>query len=245
MNVVAQIGLLNILNICLQGDVSLGPQGVAVGANTQVTGIINLNAAADVNVQFNSAVVPTMTAVPPLANVVVNAQLYTYACAGDTLMNSLNLTGSQCLLVTGNTRLYVTGNLNIQNNASIYIAPGATLQLYVGGATANFGGKGVVVADQNALSFVYYGLDSNTSVILNGPSSVQALIYAPKASISVGTSVLVGGILGVGGTLDLTLNGALVGNTITFTTETEFTFCDSAITSGPRRGYVVNSWQEL
>jgi hypothetical protein len=245
LNIAASLGLLNLLDICLQGSVALGPNGLAVGANAQTTGIINASASTDLNVQFNAVTLPTMSSVPPISNYKQGSQTYAYAASGDTTMGSLNLTGNQVMLITGNTRLYVSGNINIQNNACIYVAPGASLQIYAGGATSTFGGNGVEVASQNPLQFQYYGLSSNTSVSFDGPSSVQGLVYAPQAAVQLGTTVATGGILGLGATLDLTFNGAVIGQTVKFLTQTEYHYDEDVLTSGPGTGFVVTSWQEL
>ena len=89
----------------------------------------------------------------------------------DNLLTSGNyqlsdLTGSVYVGQT-NVVLYVTSSINIGTGGSskkgsappeIHIAPGASLTIYMAGATTTIGGNGVVNDTGSAKSFAYYGL---------------------------------------------------------------------------------------
>ena len=69
------------------------------------------------------------------------------------------------------TVLYVTDTISIGSGGGksknekappqIHIAPGASLTIYMAGATTTIGGNGVVNDSQEAKNFQYYGLPSN------------------------------------------------------------------------------------
>ena len=85
-----------------------------------------------------------------------------------------------------NVVLYVSDTLSLGKGGAIYLAPGASLTLYCGAASANFGGQGIVNSTGLAENFQYYGLPSNTSFGLQANASLTGFIYAPEASITLG-----------------------------------------------------------
>jgi hypothetical protein len=85
-----------------------------------------------------------------------------------------------------NVVLYVSDTLNLGKGGAIYLAPGASLTLYCGAATASLGGQGIVNSTGLAQNFQYYGLPSNTSFGLQANASFTGFIYAPEASITLG-----------------------------------------------------------
>lgn len=87
---------------------------------------------------------------------------------------------SQTISVTGHAMVYVTGNVDIAGTISI--ASGASLRLYVGGATAALRR---VNTDMNVSTFRYYGLPTNKSLSWSGSYEYVGTIYAPQAILTI------------------------------------------------------------
>jgi hypothetical protein len=144
-----------------------------------------------------------------------------------------------------NTVLYVNSSINISSSGSvkkgsappeIHIGPGASLTLYMGGATASINGNGVVNDTGNASAFAYYGLPSNTSINLTGNGAFYGTIYAPEADFS---------LKGSGKTSVDDFTGASVTKTTTMTGNFNFHYDESLIRLVTLGGYDASSWQEL
>src|SRR6185369_17288700 len=106
---------------------------------------------------------PYTSGVPPAAGTVGGVS-YTWVLGNgnymDTTANGVSFKNGDNILVNGSARIYVTGNFSMQGNSSITIAPGARLELYVGGASTTIG---IVNNQGNCASFNYFGLPDNTS----------------------------------------------------------------------------------
>ena len=155
--------------------------------------------------------------------------------AGNNQLTSVSMSGQQKAIVTGNAVLYVTGNISFSGQSFLYIAPGATLKLYVAGASASLSGQGVANANANATNFFYYGLPSNTSLSLSGNSAFTGVIYAPQADFSMSG----------GGNNTYDLVGAAIANTITMSGHFNFHYDENLSRLNLGRDYVVTSWDEL
>jgi hypothetical protein len=129
------------------------------------------------------------------------------------------------MLVTGtNTVLYVTGNLSVTGAAYIQLLPGAVFKLYVGGATAQVGGNGIINPGL-ALNFIYYGLTNHTNVSLSGNAAFTGLMYAPQADV----------VLGGGGSNTYDFAGAIVSKTVRLNAHYNLHFDESLQRFGPMR----------
>lgn len=139
------------------------------------------------------------------------------------------------MIVTGNATLYITSaaSVNFSSSDSIIIAPGASLQLYVGSATANLPN---VVNTGTATQFTYYGLPTNTKINQTVNADFTGNLYAPNADYTLGGNGL--------GYLQ-NISGAAVVNTMYYNDLFSFHY-DAALASlGLSRGVVVNSWKEV
>ncbi len=142
-----------------------------------------------------------------------------------------------------NTVLYVTGNLSIsgtkqgnKTSPAIHIAPGASLTIYVGGASTTIAGNGVVNDSKLASNFQYYGLPNNTSISITGNGAFYGTIYAPQAAFTLKGS-------GNNSTDDFT--GASITKTTTMTGNFNFHYDTSLSMLTTLGGYDVTSWTEL
>jgi hypothetical protein len=158
---------------------------------------------------------------------------YTYVLSGNHAfyqMSTLNLSGSQKLIITGtNVTLYVTGNVSVSGQASISFAPGASLAMYVGGATCTLSGHGVVNGG-NALQFQYYGLSSNTSFTCSSGATFIGTIYAPEADYTMNGATYI---------------GASVTKTVTMQGGGIFHFDENVRNVGPLAGFVTGNSTEI
>ena len=238
---------LNVGNADIMGKVSTGPGGsISIGPNGQVgskqwftdlrKGVQPGWSTDDMNVDFPEVTDPPTGGVPPVSGS-VGTVTYSYLIpGGNYAMPSLNLSGDEIMRITAPTVLYVAGNVSISGNAGIQIAPGASLIMYVAGATTSIGGNGIVNETSTALNFQYWGLPSNTSIDLGGNASFIGTIYAPQADL-----VFNGG----GRTGDIDFTGASVTKTSTLKGNFNFHYDEALARLGPFRGYIATSWDEL
>ena len=153
-----------------------------------------------------------------------------------------DLTGSLYVSAT-NTVLYVTGTISIGGNTSkkdappqIHIAPGASLTIYMAGATTTVSASGVVNDTKLAKNFQYYGLPTNTRIDITGNGAFYGTIYAPEADF-----YLKGG--GKSSTEDFT--GSSITKNTTMTGNFNFHYDESLGFISTLGGYDIISWQEL
>jgi hypothetical protein len=221
---------VNVGNANIKGSVATGPGGsISIGPSGYITGTVSH----DMNVDFPDVKVPFTTA-PGLVAGTTNT--YTVP-PGNTLAGSLSMAGSDSMLITGPglTRLYFTGDLSITGNAYIQLAPGAQLEIYVGGASAKIAGKGVLNPTGRATDVAYFGLPGNTSIDLSGNGEYTGTVYAPNASFSAS-----------GGGKDLyDLAGAIVVKNIKLNGHFNLHY-DEALGRIPSpNGITITSWREM
>jgi hypothetical protein len=221
-------GLVSVGNADIHGSLILGPGATnTIGSNGSISGSIYH----DFNMDFPDVQPPfTSGGVPPLSGV-VNKTNYDYVLNGlnGGLFQVGSLKGSVCVS-SGNNVLYVTGDATF---STLIIAPGASVQIYVGGANTTF--QRVYNNTGRPLNLQYYGLPGNTSIALHGNYQFVGTIYAPEANLSANG----------GGSDTLDFRGAAIVNTVSaFTGHVSFHFDESLKKDGPIR-YVVASWHEL
>ncbi len=230
-------------NANLRGHVSTGANGsVAVGSNGTIgdkawtlshIGIEDGWVTDDANVDIPDVEVPFKTGITPIGGQYppLTGPTYDYILTnGNYILSSF----SGKVLVTGSAKLLVNSSFNFSGSDGITINPGANLEVYVAASSASLGGNGV----QNpgdAMSFIYYGLNSNTSLSFGGNSTFTGTIYAPYADFKLGGS----------GSGDYDFVGASVTQTVTMTGHFHFHYDESLARRFPIREYVVFSWNEL
>ena len=246
-DVASSFGLVNIGNAKIKGKVQTGPTGNSdVGSNGSVGSAAWVNggnigiqpgwSANDFNVDFPEVLEPFSSGFSPVSGT-VGATNYTYVLGSDNyLMTSLTLKAKEIMYVNGNAVLYVTGDVLMQGNGTtssqIIIGPGASLAVYVGGASAVF----TQVNNQGrAKDFSYYGLPSNTSVTFGGNAALIGTIYCPNADFT----------LGGGGNDVYDFEGSVMAKTIKMNGHYNFHYDEGLVRSGPSFGYVATSWKEL
>lgn len=219
------------------GSVYLGPNGRIGDLNFGSKGVQTGYVKDDMNIVFQDVKEPYNGGAfnPEPASVGGTNYAYVLGNGNYQVSGALSLSSSDKILVTGsNTVLYVTGNFNMTGQSSIILGAGATLKLYVGGATASLGGNGVINPG-SALNFSYYGLTNNTSLSLSGNAAFTGVIYAPNADFT----------LGGGGNNTYDFVGASITKTATMNGHFNFHYDEALSKFGPMRGYVVTSWNEM
>lgn len=242
-----QAGDIQVGNGKIKGKVRTGPESQAsVGANGSVgdmdwvntgqVGIQDGHFADDVNVDLPPTALPSaITWLPPVSGTYpVNGVNYKYTLDDRAHWTVPKLDGS-LYASGGNVVLYITDSIKIGSGMQIRIAKGASLTIYMGGATTSISGQGVVNESGLAENFTYYGLPSNSQIIFGANAAFVGSIYAPQAAFS----------LGGGGNNTYDFVGQCVTRSVKMNGHYNFHF-DEALKNRPApNGYVVSSWDEL
>jgi hypothetical protein len=114
----------------------------------------------------------------------------------------------------------------------IKIAPGASFELYVGGANCSIT---TINNAGNCATFKYFGLPSNTALALTGNDAFLGQIYAPSAVFT----------LGGGGSDVIDFQGACAVYQIKMNGHFNFHFDENLKKKGPPRGFMITSWDEI
>jgi hypothetical protein len=188
--------VLDVGNGKVKGKVRTGPEGQpAINAqgsvgdmnwvNSGKTGIQTDHFADDVNMELPTVSLPPNTTwMPPVpGNYIIDGKNYKYNLGSGSWTVS-KLDGS--LNVSGKAVLYVTSSIKIGSSMLIHIAPGASLTIYMGGASASIGGQGVVNETGLAQNFTYYGLPNNTQLDFSANAAFVGSIIAPNCFFSLG-----------------------------------------------------------
>jgi hypothetical protein len=144
----------------------------------------------------------------PRTNAETVVHTYEYiAPGGDWQLPSLDLSGDEKFLITGGkNRIYVPGQFSIRGRAQIIIAPGSSVEFYMGDRV-DLGGNGIANEDDKASSLLIYGLDTCTEMNISGNARLTAGILAPNADIQINgggsRGLIVGAICGA----SITSNG--------------------------------------
>lgn len=240
------IDSIDIGNANIKGRVSTGPGGtIRVGSNGAVgdlawhnsghNGIKDGWSSDDMNVSFPDVEVPFSGGAWTPASGSVGGTNYTYVLnGGNYQMSSLSIGSKNKMLITGRAVLYVTGNVSVGGQAEIVIAPGASLDLYVGGSSTDLGGNGVINYG-DAKDFFYFGLPNNTSITFGGNGEFTGVIYAPQADVAMNG----------GGSGSNDFIGAGIFNSIRMNGHFNFHYDEFLGTLDNSRGFIITGWNEV
>lgn len=159
----------------------------------------------------------------------------TYTLSGEHyIAGNLLLQGTDRIYVAPDHKatLYVTGNFSMGSNTKIEVATTGELRLFVAGSTTRLGELESRGPPHN---FQYFGLPGNVNVYLADPTpNFIGVIYAPDATFTCSSTC---------GTRDFI--GALHVKSLVLNRSIKFHFDESLAQTGPRRGFVPLTWQEL
>jgi hypothetical protein len=221
-------GLVNLGNHTIDGNLYLGANAGYGGSGT-----VSGNVVSNYNVQFPDVTLPPGSASWPTATAPTN-NTYDFTTSGNYVVN----VNDSIIVEAG-----VTVNLNVTattfSPSSLLIHGGitnsGTAYLYLTGPTSvTMAGNTAVDASNRPENLYYFGTTNLTSITYSGNSEFIGVIYAPEASMTLNGGGNNSGIQG----------SAIVGN-ITMHGHYNFHYDESLAQSGPTRGYVANSWQEL
>jgi len=240
-------GLINVQNANVMGTLFTSPAGAAtIGPSGSVgdrawveaatSGIQSGHYKNDFNMDFPAVSPPYQAGLPPAGGTIAGTNYTWILGSGNYMVDNpkwdLKFSTGDKILVTGTARVYVTGDFLMSGQSQIVIAPGASLQLYAGGANTSIT---EVNNTGNCATFSYFGLPSNTSVIIGGNDVFLGTIYAPNANLK----------LSGGGSFNLDYQGAIAVNNIQMNGHFNFHFDENLKKKGPSRGYQITSWNEI
>lgn len=159
----------------------------------------------------------------------------TYTLSGNYYVNgSFTLPDYDKIYVPANRTavLYVTGDLLMSPEAEIEIAETGTLRIFVAGQRAIIDYVNNRGTPQN---FQYYGLPGNTNVTFaQFTPALTGSVYAPNASFIANHDTSLFNFFG-----SITVKNLILSRPF------RFHFDESLARRGPKRGFVISSWQEL
>lgn len=230
-NVASVNGPVDLGNHSIAGNLYLGPNAQYDSSTGQVSGTIYN----DFNVDYPDVVLPNVTFFPaPSTTTTINGTSYNHV-----------FTSSRNYVVTDSGSIYVGTNVNVTvevtasswDAGSVNIAGSAgnsgNLTVFMTGTSTTLGGN-TTVNSGVAGNFMYFGLPSNTSVTVGGNSSYVGVIYAPEAVLTLN-----------GGGNNNGFIGSCIVNSITMNGHYDFHYDQALGRTGPARGYLATSWQEL
>lgn len=235
---------IQIGNGNVHGHVATGPGGsVSVGANGSVgdlnwtsSGIQSNYWRSDMNVALKDVVWPSTIPdqhFPGFGN--YNGTNYSLIFGSHNyLLSSLSLSGQQKVLIAGNAVLYITSDISMSGQSTIIIKTNASLVIYMNGASASFGGNGIVNNNGTASSLQYLGTPQNTSISISGNSAFTGCIYAPSAALS----------LSGGGNNIMDFVGSTVSQSVSLNGHFNFHY-DESLGNTNAVSWAIGSWNEL
>ncbi len=219
-----------ILRYGPNGTIDIGPGG-SVGDTAWVEGG-NLGiepgySANDIQIFYPNPVLPSAwTPIAPIrGSFPVDGLTYDYSLT-DGQWRFSNLSGGNFKIhVAGAVQIVVTSPLAMSGNDVIQIGTNASLKIYMQGGSATFGGKSVVNPNDSAASFGYYGLASNTNLVLTITNAFAGTVLSPGADVTIGA--------GTSGFSDFI--GAIVARRVKLNGGVYFHFDENLSRTGPFR----------
>lgn len=219
----------------IYGSAATGPGGTVnatVGDGSWIAAGNSGAQAGHVTDDFNMAIPDVSLPSPwnPQTVVPYNPLTGTYTVSGGQWQFDGNITVSSGVgvVVTGNAVIYFNGNFAMSGTPSITLAPGATLEMYMGGSMSL---KGNCVVNPTGIpaNCLIYGLPTCTTMTYTGNAEAYCKLYAPQADLTI--------------TGDFDFSGSALGKTVTLSGTANFHYDEALNTAGPE--YKINSWEEL
>ncbi|MFC1760966.1 collagen-binding domain-containing protein [Planctomycetota bacterium] len=170
-------------NVIFPGDIVVAPGG---DIDAIVKGLDSAKILGEVYNAFLANDIPAIEAPTTYTTTVSSyADAYQEVVSGNVIVDTINLPNNGVLKITGSTNLYVTGPLVMNNNAEIIVAPGASLNLYLGDNLEGKNAGGIISEGQDATAVKIYGLPGCEEISLKSKTKTYAAILAPDADIKL------------------------------------------------------------
>jgi hypothetical protein len=232
------------------GSAATGPGGTVIGNVgdgvflSTSSGLQPDHVTADFNMALPNATLPANFAAVPQTVPILGISLplidplrsFDYVLnSGDWKFPSTSFSGGG-VYVRGSVRIWIDGSFSMSGGASVTLAPGATLEMYIGNPTAgassvamNLTGHCVINPSGIPANCSIFGFANCNDMTYAGTAAAYCKLYAPNADIKV--------------TGNYDFNGSIVGNYIRFSGSASIHY-DEAL-SGDTATYKVVLWQEM
>jgi Tfp pilus assembly protein PilX len=206
----------------VSGDVGDGAWLASGGTGSQPGHVTDDYNAAITDVALPSPWNPNLIALPRIIDGVTYAHGLS---AGDWQFNT-DVSGS--IYVEGKVRVYFRRDFKISGGTAIRLAPGATLEMYMGG-DMDLSGSAIINTAGIPANCTIYGLPTCRSIKYSGGAEIIAKLYAPQADIRISG--------------DFDFSGSMVGNSIRLSGNCAVHYDEALGGDGP--DYKIVSWEEL
>jgi hypothetical protein len=180
----------------------------------------------DVDVPTGGSALGAISGTTTIAGTTTSGATTTYQAS------SIKNNNGEVTTITGNVVLVVTADVTIKGE--IQLATGATLQIYVAG-DMDVGGTGIANMDGLPENFQIFGSSTTSQTIkLHGNGAVQAVIYAPYASVEL-----------KGGGASGEMMGSVVANDVFINGTYEFHYDEALEDVDASKVFSLSSWREL
>jgi hypothetical protein len=157
---------------------------------------------------------------------IIGGVTYSHVLNGGDWQFNTDVNGS--IYIQGKVRVYFRRDFKMSGGTSVKLAPGASVEMYMGG-DMDLTGTAIINPAGRAANCTIYGLPTCRSIRLGGGAEIFAKLYAPQAEIRLS------------GNFDFF--GSMVGNAIRANGEAAIHYDEALGGDGP--DYTIVSWEEL
>jgi hypothetical protein len=224
--------VISVQNADIYGRALTGPSGsVSLGANGSIGPDFNNPSTSVADAQSKGWVRNDFAINVPDVILPNGAASWTSTSASSLSAGSYKMTSIGGLTVSGDVKIYCTGDITLNGNAQITINSNSTLTIYCAG-DMKIAGNGVVNNGQTAADCILYGLNTCSSVTLQGNANWCGIVYAPHAALGLG-----------GGGSSGDFQGSIIAESIGMNGHVTFHYDEALRKSGPSAAYNIASWK--
>ena len=233
-------GVVNTGGGLIYGNAATGPRGTVIGNVGDGVWLASNSGQqpGHVSDDFNMAIPDTVFPPPgwnPQStlllgiNQIIGGIQYDYVVTeGDWQFDGNIRPSKSGVLVQGKVRIFINGNFTMSGTTAVKLAPGATLEMYMGG---NMDLRGSCVLNPTGIpaDCKIYGLNTCTSMRYEGTSAAYTQMYAPYAAVTI-----------IG---DSDFSGSIVARSLQFSGNASIHYDEALRGEGP--DWQVVAWEEL
>lgn len=220
------------------GSMNVGRRGT-VGSRTWVEGgnqgVQRGAFRNDANLELPPVETPYTQGAVPRKGVVNGVSYVQVLGTGRYLLRSLDLSGTNRILVNGHAMLLVQETLSLGGEAVVEIRTNASLRVYASGNRVVLGGMGFLNQAGNATNLIIHALPAHGTLSLSAAYPFVGLIYAPTFDLELGGA----------GNNEYDLVGAIVADRVRLRGNYRVHYDESLRRNGPSFGYMKAFWREF